>query len=148
MTKNRKVTLIEIFSTKRNFLLKAFLILYIISFIGASYNHSMDLIKYGLFPYQRINQNVSLALNIYWTLLTVFDPLAIVLLYINIDLGLMLFGLIIISDVVINYSYIISNSGWLGWLNFGQLCQLGFLIFYLCTFLYIHKQTQMLGSNT
>ena len=143
-----KVTLLNVFNTKKEYLVKLLLLVYIFSFLGATYNHTMDLVKYGLFPYQKLNNNVSLLLNIYWTMLTIFDFLAIIVLFYYIDIGLLLYGLIILSDVIINYTFMISTKGILSIVNFGQICQMLFLIIYLCTFYYIHKKTQEIGRST
>ena len=137
----KRVTLLNVFKTKKEYLLKLLLLFYIFSFLGATYNHTMDLVKYGLFPYQKLNNNVSLLLNIYWTMLTIFDFLAIIVLFYYIDIGLLLYGLIILSDVIINYTFMISTKGILSIVNFGQICQMLFLIIYLCTFYYIHKNS-------
>jgi hypothetical protein len=132
---SKKVTIIKVFKERNEYLIKAILIIYILSFLGATYNHTMDLVNYGLFPYQKLNPNVSLFLNIYWTMLTIIDLLAIILLIFYIDMGLLMYGLIILSDVIINYSFMISTKGLWSWINFGQISQLLFLIFYLCTFI-------------
>ena len=107
----------------------------------------MDLKTYGLFPYQRLNDNVSLLLNIYWTLLTLIDPMAIVLFFFYIDLGLLVYALVLLSDVIVNYCFMISTKGLFSWINFGQINQLIFLIFYLATAYYIHKKTQEIGKG-
>ena len=114
----KRVTLLNVFKTKKEYLLKLLLLFYIFSFLGATYNHTMDLVKYGLFPYQKLNNNVSLLLNIYWTMLTIFDFLAIIVLFYYIDIGLLLYGLIILSDVIINYTFMISTKGILSIVNF------------------------------
>jgi len=132
----------DVFSTKKNYMVKILLIVYVLSFLGATYNHAMDLVTYGLFPYQRLNSSVPLWLNIYWTVLTLIDSLAIVLLVWFIDVGLVLYGVVIISDVLINYWFMITTKGLFSWVNFGQISQLLFLIFYLATVRYIHKAIQ------
>ena len=138
----RRITIKDVFKRKDEYLIKILLLIYILSFLGATYNHIMDLFKYGLFPYQKINQNVSLFLNIYWTMLTLFDFIAILVLVFFIDIGLLLYGIIIISDVIINYSFILSTMGIWDLINFGQISQMLFLIVYICTSCYIHKRTQ------
>jgi len=140
----RRVSVKDVFSVKKSYALKILLIIYLLSFLGATYNHVMDLIKFGFFPYQRLNSNVPVWLNIYWTLLTLVDPLAIVLLLYFIDVGLVLYGMVIVSDVLINYWFMISTKGLSSLMNFGQISQLLFLIFYLATVLFIHKHTQNL----
>lgn len=141
----RRVSIKDVFSVKKSYTLKILLIIYLLSFLGATYNHVMDLIKFGLFPYQRLNSNVPIWLNIYWTLLTLVDPLAIVLLLYFIDVGLVLYGVVIVSDVLINYWFMISTKGLSSLMNFGQISQLLFLIFYLATVLFIHKHAQNLA---
>jgi len=54
----RRVSIKDVFSVKKSYTLKILLIIYLLSFLGATYNHVMDLIKFGLFPYQRLNSNV------------------------------------------------------------------------------------------
>lgn len=141
----RRVSVKDVFSVKKSYALKILLIIYLLSFLGATYNHVMDLIKFGFFPYQRLNSNVPVWLNIYWTLLTLVDPLAIVLLLYFIDVGLVLYGMVIVSDVLINYWFMISTKGLSSLMNFGQISQLLFLIFYLATVLFIHKHAQNLA---
>ena len=138
----RRVSIKDVFSVKKFYSLKIMLIIYLLSFLGATYNHAMDLIKYGIFPYQRLNSNVPVWLNIYWTLLTFIDPLAMVLLLYSINIGLVLYGVVIVSDVLINYWFMISTKGWFSWINFGQISQLLFLIFYLATVRLIYNETQ------
>lgn len=123
-------------------MVKILLIIYLLSFLGATYNHAVDLFTYGLFPYQRLNSNVPPWLNIYWTVLTFVDPLAMALLLYCIDVGLVMYGVVIISDVCINFWFMITTKGLFSWVNFGQISQLLFLIFYLATVWYIHIQSQ------
>jgi hypothetical protein len=144
---NKHISIYQIFTRDNYFLLKGILIIYIVSYIGATYNHLTDVLRYGVFPYQKLNQHVSLSLNIYWTLLTLADPLAIIILFLSIDIGLIIYGLIIISDVIINYAFIISNYGLFSWINFGQICQILFMFFYLFTVHYIHKEVKILKRN-
>lgn len=144
---HKRVSLLGVFSAKDARLLKFFLIVYVASFLGATYNHAMDLILHGLFPYQRLNDAVSPLLNAYWTLLILADPLAIVLLFISIDLGLVAYGLVILTDVIINYTFMISTKGILGVINFGQISQMLFLMFYLCTVRYLHEKSQQIKER-
>ncbi len=146
--KQKRVSLREVFSARNATLFKLFLIVYTASFLGATYNHVMDLILHGLFPYQRLNDSVSFLLNVYWTLLTIVDPLAIILLWISIDLGLVAYGLVIISDVIINYTFMISTYGLASVLNFGQISQMLFLIFYLSTARYLHVKSQAIREGS
>lgn len=145
--KRRHVSLLEVFKAKDAGLLKLFLIVYVASFLGATYNHAMDLFLHGLFPYQRLNSAVSPFLNAYWTLLTFLDPLAILLLCFSIDLGLVAYGLVILSDVLINYTFMISTKGLFSVINFGQVSQLLFLIFYLSTVRCMHVKSQAIQER-
>lgn len=55
---------------------------------------------------------------------------------------LVLYGVVIISDVCINYWFMITTNGLFSWVNFGQISQLLFLIFYVSTVRYIHLQSK------
>jgi hypothetical protein len=132
----------KVFTHKGNTSLKCVLVVYVLAFIGAFYNHASDLIQYGLFPYQRMDNNVKLWLNVFWTLLTILDPLAIVILFFSIKDGIYVFLVIIVVDVIINYSFIIQNYGLWSWINYGQICQLLFMLFVLVTFMWIRKKVK------
>lgn len=111
---------------KSNRIQKLILFTYIISYIIATSTHLIDLIRLGLFPYEKF----PLWANIYWTLLTVLDPLAILFLFVNVRAGLVFYGLIIISDVLINIFFTLSLEGFIGVFNVFMLSQLLFLLFY------------------
>ncbi len=138
------MSFLQLIKIEKHIWLKIILIIYVLSFLAAFYNHFSDLIKYGFFPYQKLNIHVPPWLNVYWTLLTVFDLGAIIIIIKNIVIGLWVFLVIIISDVLINYSFVILNYGILGWLNFGQICQLLFMILVLITFLPIKRRIREL----
>ncbi len=138
----KRKSMLYIIKLKNQIAVKIVLFVYVIAYMGATYNHANDIMRYGLFGYQRINSDVSLALNIYWTLLVFFDPLAIVLLFFNVNLGLLLYGIVILSDVVINYIFVIVNYGIGSVLNFGQICQLLFLTFYIITAPFVYKKAR------
>jgi hypothetical protein len=143
-----KVGILKIFTHKGNILLKCVLLIYVLAFICAFYNHTSDLIKYGLFPYQNIDIHVKPWLNIFWTSLTIIDPLAIVILFFNIKYGINVFLLVIVVDVIVNYSFIIQNYGIWSWINYGQICQLLFMIFVLATFLWIKEKVSKIGTSS
>ncbi len=65
--------------------LKIILVLYIISFIIGTYNHVVPFIIGGLHVYQLQNINVPNWLNYYWSSLGILDPLAIIILSVNIN---------------------------------------------------------------
>jgi len=123
------------------------ILIYILGFLGATYNHVMDLVHGGLFPYQKMTPNVPSWLNIYWTLLTILDPLSILLLVCTIDIGLLMYLIVITSDVIINYWYVIGQSGILGIFNYGQLCQFCFMIFVLFTYIPIKREIVLLKNR-
>ena len=131
--------LIKLFKSKGHILTKIELVIYLASFLGAFYNHASDLVNCGLFPYSRLNPDVAVWLNIYWTMLTILDPAAIIILFFNIKAGLWCYLAIIVSDAIINFTFAIGNYGWSAWINFGQICQLSFMIFVLATFIPIRK---------
>jgi len=68
----------------------------------------MDIVHGGFLPYEKH----PMALRLYWTSLTLFDPLAIVLFYLSLPKGLYLVVAIMVSDVVINFyaTYTFWNS--------------------------------------
>ncbi|SMB86550.1 hypothetical protein [Deinococcus hopiensis] len=72
--------------------------LYAVCLSGATVVHLLDLWHGGWLPYHSAPKTI----NLYWSLLSVFDPLAVVLLYWRPRFGLLLTLVIIISDVCIN----------------------------------------------
>lgn len=68
----------------------------------------MDILRGGLFPYSQW-WGVPAVLNAYWTSLTLFDSLAVVLLFTRLRIGLVVSVLIMVTDIFINlyatYSY-------------------------------------------
>lgn len=81
--------------------IKIFVVLFSICLLGATYNHINDLIKGGFLPYTKW-MGAPIGLNIYWTSLTFLNPLAVVLLFLSLRVGIYLLNIIIISDVIIN----------------------------------------------
>jgi hypothetical protein len=78
--------------------IKLLLVIYIIGFSIGTTTHTIGLIEGGFLPYT----NVPLWKNSYWTALTFFDLLAVILLFKSLKPALWLSNLIIISDVLIN----------------------------------------------
>ena len=117
------------FWKKTNWLYRILIVIYVLSFSGATYNHVSDLVRGGFLPYQNFDANVPGWLNVYWTLLTFFDPIAIVVLIANVGFGAWLFLAIIVSDVIINVSYLTMNYGLERCLNFFTICQALFMVF-------------------
>ena len=110
----------------------AILIVFILAFTGATYNHVMEIVRGGLFPYAKWF-GAPKSLNLYWTSLTLLDPFAILTLIFNIRAGYVLALCIMITDVPIN---LYANVNY--WLlplykNYPLLKQVFFLIFLLFT---------------
>jgi len=129
------------FWRNKNTIEKIVICVYIIAFFGATYNHIADIVKGGLFPYTNW-WNVPMSMNIYWTVLTILDPIAIIILSINIYIGYWLYLLIMISDVCINifaelvyWKQPIKQSS-------GLIMQIGFLLFLSLTGLKIIKSSK------
>ena len=74
--------------------------------------------------------------------------LRIIILSIDIRKGLFSYLVIIISDVIINYWFVISHYSFLDLINLFQLSQLGFLIFLLTTFPYVLKEVRRMQLTT
>ncbi|WP_455382044.1 hypothetical protein [Salinispira pacifica] len=76
-----------------------------IGFCVGTCTHTRDAISAGLFGYR----HVSVAVNIFWTLLTFADPAATLLLLLRSRAGLILASLIMVSDVAVNGGLIIAR---------------------------------------
>ena len=111
---------------------KLILLIYIASFAGATFNHVSDIFSSG-FLYADAADVYPLWIRIYWSSLTIFDPLAALFLFLNIKKGIVLYFIIIVSDVVINFSIIALTRGPSAFLNFFNLSQSAFLIFLFIT---------------
>ncbi len=107
--------------------------IYIASYLVATYNHLIPALRHGLSAYSSANADVPLWLNHYWTSLVVLDPLAILLLMLHVRVGLLAYLLVILSDVIINFSFCVGTYGAESLLNLFQLGQGGFLLFFLAT---------------
>ncbi len=75
--------------------------IFIMGFIGGTFTHVMDLYLGGLFPYTK-SSGAPVILNIYWTSLTVFVPLVIIILVKNIRAAYLAALCIMLTDVPIN----------------------------------------------
>lgn len=108
------------------------LLIYILAFSGATFNHVSDLVEFGLFPYSEM-YGVPAFMNIYWTSLTLLDPLAILVLLLHVRRGCILYLAIMLSDVAVNiYAEI---KFWKQPLteSYGLILQVAFLLFLLLT---------------
>jgi hypothetical protein len=103
---------------------------YLVGFAYGTRNHIMDIIADGLMGYDF----VSFPINLYWTLLTIFDPLAILLLLSFPFAGILLSILIMASDIAINTGVTIYFYYQTGILSLDRLpLQIAFGIFVLVT---------------
>jgi hypothetical protein len=71
---------------------------YALGFLFGTWNHVLDLRHGGFLPYTY----APLAFNIYWTSLTVLDPLAVFLLFVLPYYGMVLAVFIMVSDLAVN----------------------------------------------
>jgi hypothetical protein len=76
------------------------IVVYVLAFAIGTASHAADIARGGWLPYRQY----SLGLNIFWTGLTLFDPLAIALLIYRRRAGLCLAILIITLDIAVNLS--------------------------------------------
>lgn len=113
--------------------------IFILALSIATINHVTDLVVGGMFPYSQ-GSGAPALINIYWTSLTLLDPLAICILASNVRAGYVVAILIMLTDVPINL-YAAAN-GFLGLLpgreyngleNIGIPLQIAFLVFLLIT---------------
>ncbi len=74
--------------------------IYSLGFLYGTRNHLIDIYRDGLFGYTYVPWPI----NLYWTLLTFFDPLTILFLIFKPLWGISLAILIMASDLVINLS--------------------------------------------
>jgi len=89
------------FIRKNRWFDSAMLVVFIMAFTGATYNHVTDMVRGGLFSYAKW-YGVPEPFNWYWTSLTVLDPLAVVALWFNVRMGYMAALGIMLTDVPIN----------------------------------------------
>ena len=110
----------------------AFLFVFIAAFAGATYNHVYDLVRGGLFPYADW-YGAPEFLNVFWTSLTLLDPLAIAALMINVRVGYGIAIGIMLLDVPINVYANLNYWSLPIYQNYALMMQAGFLIFLLVT---------------
>ena len=89
-----------IFKSKELKLIRVIFAIYIFGFSYGTTNHIIDIHRDGLLGYDY----VPLPINIYWTLLTILDPLAIILLLFSPFLGMVLSVFIMATDLAVNIS--------------------------------------------
>ncbi len=93
-------------------LYRLLIVFYAICLITAGLGHALDIWRGGWMPYIQAPP----AMNLYWTLLAIFDMLAAGLLFLRLRVGLMFVLIIMTSDVLINsygtYRLHVLEGGW------------------------------------
>lgn len=122
-------------------------LIYILCMAGAALNHLNDVISGGILPYTY----APLALNIYWTSLTVIDPLVIILLIFKLWTGIYAVAAVIFTNVPINAfaEHVIFKTGM--FTHWQTQSQLAFGIFVLLTIkpaLYRESQKNFISSRS
>ena len=116
-------------------------ILYAACLTGATWNHVALHLRFGVMLEGLTDSGISTVSRLYWSSLTLLDPLAAVLMFIRPREGLVLALAIIVSDVAHN-SWVLhafsSAPNWAYW------CQVSFLVFLSAT---IHTAWRGLESN-
>ncbi len=135
---------INSFINRNKWLDSVMLVIFILAFAGATYNHMMDLISGGLFPYTK-KWGTPESFNIYWTSLTILDPLAIAALLINIRVGYIVAIIIMLTDVPINLYANLNYWPFPIYENYSLLMQTAFLMFLLATVRRVWVLTKMNG---
>ena len=125
--------------------IKIILAVYMIAFAAATWNHAADIMTAGLFPYDKF-WDVPCWMNVYWTSLTILDPLAIMVLLFYLRPGLLIYFIIMFSDVAINVyaNYTFWNIPLLE--HFFLLNQVFFLLFLCATAPFILKHPASTGE--
>jgi hypothetical protein len=114
-------------STQSAFVLRS---IYALCLLAGASTHVWTVITYGLFwDYG----GALLFTQVYWTSLTVLDPLAVALLFLKPRAGLLLTLAIIVSDVVHN-TWLMQRNPASQWFNWMYVLQVLFLVFVLLTF--------------
>lgn len=87
--------------------------LFAICLLAATFNHLRAIVLHGLLWDYGYGSSTALASKIYWSALTLLDPLAAVLLFVRPRAGIALTVAIIVSDVLHNTYYVASHGQWL-----------------------------------
>ena len=126
---------------KENRWFDAFMLVFFISaFAVATCNHAMDIISGGLFPYTK-KWGTPEIFNLFWTSLTILDPLAILALLLNVRAGYIFAIVIMFFDVPINLY--VNQKYWSLPIqeNYALMMQIAFLLFLLSTVRRVWKLT-------
>ena len=137
MIKNKSSMNIKVFWNKSSNIEKLIYCVYILAYVIAASTHTRDLLIGGFLPYD----GYPLWANIFWTSLTVADPVAIIILLLSLRKGVITYAVIIFSDVIINVYFTLSIAGWPGVLNIFLLSQVSFLLFLMFTWKRLYRIT-------
>jgi hypothetical protein len=99
--------------------------LFAICLLAATFNHARAILQHGAFWDYGYGSRIAVVSRVYWALLTILDPLAVVLLFLKPKAGIWLTVVIIVSDVIHNTYYVAANGQWLAPF---YLAQVGFLV--------------------
>ena len=100
-------------------------VLFAVCLLGATFNHVRADLEHGLLWDYGFGNEAVLASRIYWSVLTVLDPLGALLLFVRPRAGIGLTALIIFTDVIHNTYYVALSDQWT---NPFYLSQIGFLV--------------------
>lgn len=108
------------------------LIAYSAAFLGATYNHLSDLVRLGWLGYSSA-WAVPFAMNLFWTSLTIIDPLCVLLLLLSVEAGTVAYCAVMVSDVTVNWIAFACYWNQPLSLSYGLFMQSGFLLFLIVT---------------
>ncbi|UMZ09837.1 hypothetical protein I9018_20295 [Pseudomonas sp. MPFS] len=100
-------------------------LLFTLCLLAATFNHLRAAFAHGLLWDYGYGSDTPLASRAFWGALTLFDPLAVLLLWLRPRWGLALTLAIIVLDVLHNSVYVAAHDQWLA--SF-YLSQVGFLV--------------------
>jgi hypothetical protein len=96
--------------------------------LAATFNHAYAILQHGMLWDYGYGSGIALTSRAYWDVLTILDPLAVVLLFVKPRAGIWLTVAIIVSDVMHNTYYVATYHQWLAPF---YLAQVGFLVIVL-----------------
>ena len=110
--------------------------IYMLGFLVGTTTHLLNIIENGVFP----DASLPLGFHVYWTSLTLFDPLTIIFLLYVPHWGMILAILIMASDIPINLYvlYVLRESDIFS--NWGVPCQIIFGLFLFVSVPLVRKQ--------
>ncbi|WP_322047641.1 hypothetical protein [Paraburkholderia sp. J67] len=104
--------------TRRSLAIRA---LFALCLLAATVNHARAIAAHGLLWDYGYGRDTWLASEVYWSLLTLLDPLAALLLFVRPRTGLALTVAIIVSDVLHNSYYVAQHGQWFATFYLSQL---------------------------